>query len=164
MWSYNRGDIFVSDGICVVRIFSPVLRMKYMPSPRDLAELIEVYNPFGFKTPDRVIMMFPTYEECYGELLDRLYLQFPRYVDLVLFCVDNLDMSNMDAVRFIKSWRSFCIDEQFMIDWKGGGTERDSQLEKVARGMHTLSGTKFNKDMFKMALEKFKIKNQILIA
>ena len=136
--------------------------MKIKPNPRDLAELIEVYNPFGFKTPNRVIMIFPTYEECYMEMLNRMYQSFPRYVDLVLFCVDNLDMPHLDAERFIRGWRSLSVGAEFLIDWKEGGKERDHILENVARGLHTISGTTFNKDMFYMALEKFKIQNNLI--
>lgn len=125
---------------------------------RDIAELVELYNPFGFKDPKGRIMVFRTYDEAYYELLERVYKAGPTMVDLVLFVVDNLGMSLQEAKKFVYLWKGYCgvKDTLFLFDWKNGGKDRDKQLEQIARGMHILSETKFNNDMFLSALNRFK--------
>lgn len=125
---------------------------------RDIAELVERYNPFGFKDAKGCIMVFKTYDEAYYELISRVYNAGPLMVDSVLFVVDNLGMNLADAKRFIATWKGYCgvTDSLFLFDWKNGGKDRDLKLEQFAKGMHLISETKFNKDMFLHALDRFK--------
>lgn len=126
---------------------------------RDMAELVEQYNPFGFKDPRGRIMVFRTYDEAYYELISRIYKAGPLMVDATLFVVDNLGMTLTDAKKFVATWRGYVgvTDPLFFIDWKRGGKERDKQIEQFARGMHLISETSFNADMFRNALERFKM-------
>lgn len=124
----------------------------------DIAELVELYNPFGFKDERGRIMVFRTYDEAYYELILRVYKAGPIMVDAILFIVDNLGMSLTEAKRFFGTWSGYIgvNDPVFLFDWKNGGKGRDTQLEKIARGMHLISETKFNADMFRNALDRFK--------
>lgn len=126
----------------------------------DIAELVELYNPFGFKDAKGRIMVFRTYDEAYYELLERIYKAGPKMVDAVLFAVDTWGMPLADAQRFVGSWKMVCgqKEPEFFFDWETGGRDRDTSLERFARGMHLISETKFNSDMFKNALERFKAK------
>ena len=130
---------------------------KYILKPRDLVDLIENYNPFAFKDEKQQVMLFRTYEEAYYELFKRIYAAGPIMVDAVVFCVDQWGMTLADAQRFVALWRhsTFKKDELYTFDWETGGTERDKDLEAFARGCHLISETKFNRDMFNYALERF---------
>lgn len=125
---------------------------------RDIAELVELYNPFGFKDAKGRIMVFRTYEDAYSELLMRIYKAGPIMVDAVLFCSEQLGMTLSESKKFVALWRGYCgvADPQFLFDWQHGGKDRDMKLEQFARGMHLLSETKLNKDMFLSALNRFK--------
>lgn len=122
-----------------------------------LEELIERYNPFAFKDEKNRIEMYETYEKAYYELFRRIYAAGPKMVDAVVFCVDTWGMTLADAQRFVALWRPMMRkkDELFQFDWKDGGTERDRDLEVFARGCHLISETRFNKDMFSYALERW---------
>lgn len=129
----------------------------------DLGDFLEQYNPLAFKDARGNIMYFKSYSDAYVELLDRIYLAGPHMVDAVLFCINNYGMAIADAARFVNGWQRYvgAKEQFFMIDWQTGGKERDRQLEIFARGLHLLTETKFNKDMFLDALEKIKIKLKI---
>lgn len=126
----------------------------------DIAEVVEKYNPFGFKTAKGAICIFKTYDEAYYELIERIYKAGPKMVDAVLFCMDNVGMTLQDAQRFVGSWKMVVGQKEceFFFDWETGGRDRDTQLERFAKGMHLISETKFNKDMFNNALTRFKAK------
>lgn len=126
---------------------------------KDITELIEQYNPFAFKDGKGRIMAFPSYNQAYYELFSRLYKAGPKMVDAVLFAIDTWGMSLQDAQRFIASWKMVVGQESsdFFFDWQHGGAERDKTLERFAKGMHLISETKFNSDMFRDALTRFKI-------
>lgn len=129
---------------------------------RDLAELVEKYNPFGFKDEKNDLMIFKDYDAAYYELLNRLYKAGPTYIDLILFCHDNWGMKPVDASRFVNLWHRSCgiTSETLLIDWQYGGAERDSILQRLAKAAHLITETKFNNDMFLNALNRFKtIKN-----
>lgn len=129
----------------------------------DLGDFLEQYNPLAFKDASGKIMYFKTYVEAYEELLNRIYKAGPYMVDAVLFCTDTYGMKLQDAQRFVNSWQRYVgVENQFfLIDWKTGGSTRDSDLEKFARGLHLLTETKFNKDMFLYALDKMKKKLKV---
>lgn len=124
----------------------------------DIAELVERYNPFGFKDERSRIMVFRTYDEAYYELISRVYKAGPIMVDIDLFLVDNLGMTLAEAKKFFALWRgcSGATDPIFLFDWQNGGKDRDQKLEQICKGMHLLSETKFNRDMFLSALNRFK--------
>lgn len=129
----------------------------------DIATFIEQYNPLALKDAKGTVMYFKTYADCYEELLDRLYKSGPYMIDCVVFCMDTYGMKIQDAKRFVNSWQRYVdISEDFvLIDWLSGGKTRDQQLEKVARALHLLTETKFQKDMFLYALLKMKEKLKV---
>ena len=127
----------------------------------DIAELVEQYNPFGFKDAKGHIMVFKTYEEAYLELIDRIFKAGPRMVDAVVFCIDNLGMKLVDAQRFVGLWKAVTGQDgaEFFFIWDSTEKADLAQpLERFARGMHLLSETKFNQDMFNAALYRAKLK------
>lgn len=126
----------------------------------DIGDFLEQYNPLAFKDDKGRIMSFASYSEAYVEMLRRVWKAGPKYVDLVLFCVDNYQMPFQDAVRFVRSWRSVGITrDELLTDWRLD-PNRDNvalikDLEKVARGLHMLVECKFQKDSFLDAYDKF---------
>ena len=131
-------------------------RIRY--NPQDLCQLVEDYNPFVLKDEKGRILLFNTYEKAYYELLKRVYKAGPILFDAVLFCKKQLNMPFSDARKFVSSWTRYIKSDEgiFLIDWKDGGRERDIMLETIVRGMHMVSETRFNSDMFKSALTNFK--------
>lgn len=127
---------------------------------RDFADFIEKYDPFGFKDKDGSFMCFDTYEKAYLELFERIYKAGPKMVDAVLFVCDNLGMRIADAQRFVALWKPVCgqSEDEFFFSWTNEDGCLYTNLERFARGMHLVTETKFNKDMFLSAVEKFKIK------
>lgn len=128
-----------------------------------IEEAILLYNPFVFKDQSGRFMMFPTLEDSYYELLQRIYDAGPTMVDVIVFFVDTYGMPYVEAQNYVRGWLSVIGMKEavFLFDWKNGGKQRDADLEKFARGMHLMSETKFNKDMFLGALAKFKKKMHI---
>lgn len=133
---------------------------KLKVQARDIADFIENYNPFGFKDKRGGLMCFDTYEKAYLELFERIYKAGPKMVDAVLFVCDNLGMSIQDAQRFVCLWKpvSGQSDDEYFFSWTNEDGCLNQNLERFAKGIHLISETKFNKDMFLMAVEKFKIK------
>lgn len=133
--------------------------MKNMKA-ESMEELVEVYNPMVLRDEKGVIMTFADYSECYFELIKRLYGTGGHYVDFVLFVVETWGMPEVDAVRFVRTWHSlvdFTKEGFVVVDWKHGGKERDKMIEGVVKCCHTLAETKFDRDMFLSALNKFKL-------
>lgn len=128
-----------------------------------IGEFLEQYNPLAFKDARGKIMYFKTYAEAYEEMLSRIYKAGPYMVDAVLFCMNTYAMNLAAAQRFVNSWQRYvgAREQFFMLDWKTGGKQRDTDLEIFARGLHLLTETKFNKDMFLCALNKFKVKLKV---
>lgn len=134
----------------------------------DLEEFLVQRNPLAFKDDKGNVMYFKTYMEAYYEMIHRVYLSGPKYVDLVLLCVKTYGMEKNDAERFVKKWRCYGVNEDFMLlNWniKDDGDRRmlTDSLRKIAQGLHMLVGAKFNNDMFLFACDryfKFNIKNK----
>lgn len=125
-----------------------------------MAEMLEVYNPMVLRDEKGVIMSFADYSECYFELIKRFYGVGGPYVDLVLFVVETWGLSEVDAVRFVRTWHSlvdFPKEGFVVVDWMNGGKERDKMIEGVVNCCHTLTKTKFDRNMFLSALNKFKL-------
>lgn len=129
---------------------------KLQIQAKDISDVIEQYNPFAFKDAKNRIMIFKTYREAYFELLERIYKAGPLMVDAVVFCVDNFGMEFRDAVRFVNLWYSVTgrRDHEYLFNWTVPA-EAEQMAERFAKGMHTISETKFNKDLFKAAFDSF---------
>lgn len=127
------------------------------PTYHDLAELIEKYNPFGYKDERSRICIFATYEEVYYETCKRLFKLGGPYVDLVQFCVENFAMPVRDAERFIAEWKHLSLPkgEFVYLDWSGEDGKLTQTLEAICKGLHGLSGTRLNKDMLLGAIYRF---------
>lgn len=126
----------------------------------DLGDFLLERNPLAFKDAKSHIMYFETYREAYYELLLRLYKAGPKYVDLVLFVMDTYGMTKSDAERWVGRWRSLGVNTQeVLINWykvEGADLSEDKRLiEKIAKCLHTLVESKFNRDMFMSAWDEF---------
>lgn len=135
----------------------------------DWMQALADYDPFCFKKADGRFLMCKTYEEAYVELLSRLMEQCPAgYIDIVVFLVDNCSMKYNFALTYIPQFEKLGCnvkndrdwDGVVVVDWKKV-EEYELALECIARGMHLLLGTEFNRDMFKSALTRFRMKNKL---
>ena len=133
------------------------------------AEALADYDPFCFKKADGRFQMFKTYSDAYLELLQRLKDQFPAgYIDIIVFLVDNCSMKYNYALSYLPQLERLGCNVRNDRDWSGvvlvNWKKFDDSvfaLERIAQGMHLILGTEFNRDMFKNAVERFKLKNKI---
>lgn len=126
-----------------------------------LSDFLEERNPLSFKDAKGKIMYFRDYESAYYEFFQRIFEAGPKYVDMVLFCMDTYGMTKSDAERFVSRWRCFGITEDAILtNWWFGDNQLERKrlidcLQGVAQGLHMLAGTKFKKDMFLGAFSRF---------
>lgn len=120
-------------------------------------EMIERYNPFGFKYADGRICMFETYAEIYFYALKRLADDFEEgYVDLVLYVCKNTGLSISECESEVQRMRSLWgqKDHRF-IDIKDFGEGTRDALKTLIKCLHTITETKFNEAAFDEAFAKF---------
>lgn len=126
-----------------------------------LADYLEQRNPLAFKDSKGHIMYFKDYDGAYYEMMGRVFMAGPKYVDLVLLCMDIYGMSKSDSERLVSRWRCFGVyDDSVLTNWKFGDDSREESrlretLKQIAQGLHTVAGTKFNNDMFLSAFYRF---------
>ena len=126
-------------------------------NPRSFVDLIERYNPFGFKKEDDDTCLFKNYTECYLYTLKKLYLQFPRgYIDMALFVEKRTHLPYNDSLRVVKGWKTMGIDEVMLIDFTSDDISTRYQLASIMKALHTISETRFNEALFYEAYALFK--------
>ena len=123
-------------------------------NPKDFVDLIERFNPFGFKKANGETQVFETYRDLYLYTIDQLSLEFPRgYIDLTLFLKDQMQIPFAESDRLVKNWKPLGIttDTLLLKTWEDT-PERKNFLRNVLVALHSISGTRFNEDMFLQAL------------
>lgn len=125
-------------------------------SPKSFMDLIERYNPFGYKKEDGETCTFRTYKDAYLYSFKQLYLMFPRgYLDLVLFVSQQTKMPHADSVRIVKTWKSLEVTDVMLVDLRTNDNARKFDLMRIIKALHTISETRFNEAMFSEALVDF---------
>ena len=136
------------------------MKKKDWFKPRDFVDLIERYNPFGLKQPDGDTRIFKDYSEVYLFVMNELYKKFPQgYIDLVVFLNEQTSMPVEVAEEFVREWNKYGISDSvklLRLDVKD--VQREIYLRQLMRGMHEISGTLFDEDMFIKALRLFDLK------
>ena len=124
-------------------------------NPQDFADMIERFNPFGFKKSNGESLIFETYLGVYKYTLDKLTAMFPRgYVDLVLFLHEMTGMPANDCKQIVKSWKSLGVEETMLIEFWSASPDRSIQLKRIMQALHSLSGTHFNEAYFSEAMRE----------
>lgn len=120
-------------------------------------EMIEKYNPFGFKEADGEICLFDDYKHAYLDAMQRMFKYFPKgIVDCALYLHYCTGMPYLEAVDESAHLRShFMIDEYLDIDYTGQKTK--SRMEPFLRMLHEITETKFDKEAFDEAFELFEL-------
>lgn len=123
----------------------------------DLSEIIEQHNPFFMKSPKGKICYFEDYVAVYLKTLRLLREQFPKgYIEMVLFLNDNCKTGISYGRELVRGWKREGYEgDPVLVEWNSNGVERYYTLRLLMKCLHTLSGTSFKEDMFKVALEKF---------
>lgn len=135
-------------------------------------ELLEQVNPFAIKEPNGKIKVYKDYAAAYLDVMSRMYADSPRgYLDIPLFLTRHCGMELKQAKDFMENfYRSGALNkgdsvsevDVALIDWS------DYQfllhyLPKFFSGLHWILETKFQKDMFLLALQRFCLKNKIVL-
>lgn len=127
-------------------------------NPKNFMDLIERFNPFGFKQENGDTQVFHTYKDCYYFTMRKLYLMFPRgYCDMALFLEAQTKLPFQDSLRVVKGWKTMGVGEVMMIDFRTNDRARSHELTLVMKALHTISETKFNEAMFAEALINFDV-------
>lgn len=123
---------------------------------RDFEEMIEKYNPFGFKE-DGEIQCYLTYEDAYYAAMKKLKELFPRgYVDLPLYITMTTGLPLPDSEREFMRMRPIWGNEQVkLIDINEFSYGTQSDLESFIVSLHQITETKFCKSSFLEAYERF---------
>lgn len=138
------------------------MNMKEWYNPRDFIDLIERFDPFGYKESDGKVRTFEDYGRVYYFTFEQLITMFPRgYIDLPLFVCTQTGMPLPECQRLVKEWKSTGIDsEEYLIDLWNDSPERTSFLKNLLTSLHLISGTTFNVSYFQDALERFNLRNE----
>lgn len=120
-------------------------------------EMIERYNPFGFKKDNGVIMMFEDYSAAYYYALQKLGTDFKKgVIDVPLYISDRTGLPISEAEHIFDDMKSLLGKEELLdIDLRTfDGAER--RLRDFIKALHTISETKFDEVAFQDAYAKFK--------
>lgn len=125
---------------------------------RDFEEMIEKYNPFGFKRENGEICIFETYEEAYKYALRKLGDDMTAgFVDLPLYISKNTGLiiqeAEREAARMRPLWGARDIQLIDLHTFKGGA---DNQLKNFIKCLHVITETQFDERGFQAALVWFK--------
>lgn len=125
---------------------------------RDFEEMIEKYNPFGFKNENGEICMFETYKDAYKYALRKLGDDMTAgFVDLPLYISKNTGLiiqeAEREAARMRPLWGPRDVQ---LIDLRNFKDGADSQLKNFIKCLHTITETKFDEASFQEALVWFK--------
>lgn len=124
---------------------------------RDFEEMIEKYNPFGFKKENGEICMFETYKEAYIYALRKLGEDFKAgFVDLPLYISKNTGMIIQEAEREAARMRSLWGKNDVMLIDLRTFHGSDNQLKNFIKCLHLITETKFDETSFQEALVWFK--------
>lgn len=135
-------------------------------NPRDFADLIERFNPFGFKEKDGRIMSFENYGKVYAYTLERIALTFPRgYIDIPLFIHNETGMPIGDCEDMTRNMKCIGLDrEEYLVEIWEPTRERTMFFRQLMQGLHLISETPFSESYFQDALRLFDMKLETLKA
>lgn len=132
----------------------------------DFGSIMSKYNPLGFKEKNGEISTFADYRAAYVEMLDRLFMLFPKgYVDVDLFVVETYGVRLSDSwqllgnfvdVGLIKRYDDELPAALFLMRWDV--KSEYFKMEQFATALHFLTGTTFNRSMFLEAVAIFRAK------
>lgn len=133
-------------------------------NPRDFADLIERFNPFGFKESDGTVRVFENYGKLYYYVMEQLITMFPRgYIDIPLFLEQQMHIPMAECQQLVKEYKHTGItQEEYLINLSIDNAERTAFLRNLLTSMHVISGTNFSEDYFRHALELFNARNEKL--
>lgn len=135
-------------------------------------EVMEQVNPFAIKEANGKIKVYKDYAAAYQDVMTRMHEDSRRgYLDIPLFLTRHCGMELRQAKDFLENfYRSGALKKGdsvaeegvALIDWS------DYQfllryLPKFFCGLHWILETKFQNDMFLLALQRFCIKNGIVL-
>lgn len=123
----------------------------------DLAVIIEEHNPFFLKKAKGRICFFKDYSELYLYVLRKLREQYPKgYIEMALFLCDNCGTDIKYGTELVRGWKKTGYEsDPILLEWNGDKATRNLQLRLIMVCLHTLSGTRFNQELFNIAIEKF---------
>lgn len=131
--------------------------MKLTYKYKDFEEMIERYNPFGFKDKSGKIGMYPTYKEAYYACLQALYEAFPKgFIDVPLFIHEQTGLPIRDAESEFARMKSYLGDcDIIKVDWFEERSRLVRELRPFMQAMHLITETKFDENFFLSAVDTF---------
>lgn len=139
--------------------------MKEIFDAQTYKELLEKFNPFGFKEPDGRSSVFNNYGELYYHIMEKIVTTFPRgYIDIILLIMEEMKISINDAEKIFRKhfMRVFKTEYKLVELWNEDDKERDKFFRDLLFCFHSYSGTKFNESYYRDALLKYNERNSKL--
>lgn len=133
-------------------------------NPQDFADLIERFNPFGFKEPGGKIRSFEDYGKVYEYTLEKLAMTFPRgYIDVPLFIHNETGMPIGDCENIVSDMKCYGLtEEEYLVEIWESGSERNTFFRQLLQGLHMISETKFSESYYIQALRNFDVSLEII--
>lgn len=129
-----------------------MLKAKY--DENAFQSYIDEYNPFAVKDEKGRFMHFVSYVDAYKDMLYRLFKMFPgKYIDMVLFLIDEYKFTEAEAVDEIKIWERRGFENPQLIDWFE--PLYIHELRDIMVRLHGFTETSFKDDQFKLAYSGF---------
>lgn len=133
--------------------------MTHKDKAQSFEELMQRYNPFGYKQENGKVCMFANYKDVYLYTMERLYISFPRgYIDMVVFLTDMTGMPEHECKDIIETqFKQFNINDVLQLPdmWSTTSVYMSNVLVRIMQGLHTITETQFSPMYFQQALEEF---------
>lgn len=131
------------------------MRVKYQF--KDFEEMIERYNPFGFKDKSGKIGMYVDYGKAYYACMQALYEAFPKgFIDVPLFIHEQTGLPIRDAEGEFGKMKSYLGDcDIIAVDWFEERGRLIRELRPFMQALHLITETKFDENFFLSAVDAF---------
>ncbi|MDT3388367.1 MAG: hypothetical protein LIR46_11495 [Bacteroidota bacterium] len=116
-------------------------------------ELIQKYNPFGFKNPDGEVCAYETRYLNYVEAIKRMKASSTGgYLDVQLFVHDNTGMPIAYCQRLVDEHYKNGITEEVWITWEQSSVCHMA-VRRILEMLHSISGTTLDEKAYYEAIK-----------
>lgn len=125
---------------------------------KSFEEMIEKYNPFGFKYSDGRICMFEDYKKAYYYAMRKLIDDFEAgYVDIILYLNKNTGLPVADCEKEVARMRSLWGKSDVrLFDLRGFSEETPYLMKNFIKSLHMITETEFDESAYQQAYVDFR--------
>lgn len=121
----------------------------------EISKLILEHNPFAIKIKGE-LKYFETYEACYDYVFRYITVNCTRgFIDVMLLISDLTGSNLKDARLIFQKMKKTVQSEYLYLDFRCFTPGTEEEIERLFKGLHTISETKLNEEMFYRSLNRF---------